>query len=127
MVVKLFGPRGDHFGWMLEGDIFDVAYQPLAFPDGDDLYSFSGNWLGTYDRCSVYDRNGGVVATAWGHRPIRIAPSRFGRIPPRIKPVPSPLPREMRAKDTEGTTEGSLNSARWAGLSMDEWLEQPDN
>lgn len=39
MVVTLFGPDGRHFGWMLEGFVFDAEYQPLAFPGGDDLYS----------------------------------------------------------------------------------------
>lgn len=123
MVVKLFGPSGDHCGWMLEGDIFGIDYEPLAFAHGDDLYSFSGRWLGSYDKGAVYDRTGIPVATAWGQRATRILPSRLGRMPPRIKPVPSALPCDIRPKDA---MEASFNSHRWAGMSMGQWLEQSD-
>ncbi|WP_425604639.1 MULTISPECIES: 4-fold beta flower protein [Stenotrophomonas maltophilia group] len=123
MVVKLFGASGAHFGWMVEGDVFDAGYQPIAFPDGDDLYSFSRIWLGTYDERAVYDRTGTVVAIALGHPPLRTIPSRLGRRPPRISPLPIALPQSMRHKNEGGLVS---NSERWEGLSMAEWLAQRD-
>jgi len=123
MVVKLFGPSGAHFGWMVEGDVFDREYEPIAFPDGDDLYSFSKNWLGTYDERAVYDRTGAVVAIALGHPPLLTVPSRLGRRPPRFSPLPIALPQSMRH---ESEVERVPNSERWEGLSMAEWLAQQD-
>lgn len=121
MLTKLFGPDGCHFGWILEGHVFDAHYQPLAFPEGEDLYSFAGNWLGTHDARAVHDRNGGVVAVAAGFPAMRALPSRLGRLPPRIKPVPSPLPVDLRRLDD---SEGESNLERWPGLSAAEWLRQ---
>lgn len=122
MVVTLFGPDGHHFGWMLGGFVFDAGYQPLAFPEGDDLYSFSEcRWLGTHDRFAVHGRDGRVVAISPGHHPLRVIPSRLGRLPPRIKPKPSPLPKEhRRAVDLEA----AAHAKRWVGLSLVEWLGQ---
>lgn len=123
MVVKLFGPNGAHFGWMYEGDVFDSDYQPLAFSDDGDLYSFSRAWLGTHDRFAVYDRQGLVVATVSGRRAIGTVPSRLGRMPPRIAPRANVLPEELR---NIGVTENDSNSERWEGMSMAGWLAQQD-
>lgn len=125
MAVMLFGPDGRHFGWMLQGYVFDADYQPLAFPEGDDLYSFSEcRWLGTYDSFAVHDRGGRVVAISPGRHPLRVIPSRLGRVPPRIKPVPSPLPEDhRRAVDLEAAS----HAKRWVGLSLEEWLGQQES
>jgi len=122
MTVMLYGPDGRHFGWMLEGFVFDAEYEPLAFPEGDDLYSYREcRWLGTYDSLAVHDRDGRAVAISPGHHPIRTNPSRLGRLPPRIKPSPSPLPEEhRRAVDLAAAS----NAKRWVGLSLAEWLGQ---
>jgi len=124
MVVTLFGPDGSHFGWMLDGYVFDAEFQPLAFPDGDDLYSFSEcRWLGVHDSNAVYGRDGRVVAISPGFFPLRIVPSRLGRLPPRIKPLASPLPKQYRS--SVDVAEAS-HAKRWAGLDLVEWLGQED-
>jgi len=125
MTVTLYGPDGRHFGWMLEGFVFDSGFQPLAFPEGDDLYSFSEcRWVGTHNRVAVYDQKGGVVAIAPGRRAIRAIPARHGRLPPRIKPLATPLPEEHRlAFDSFSAS----NAEHWVGLSLTEWLGQQDS
>ncbi|MBN6104903.1 hypothetical protein JR064_22315 [Xanthomonas sp. CFBP 8703] len=125
MTVTLYGPDGRHFGWMLDGYVFDAGYQPLAFPEGDDLYSFSEcSWLGTYDSIAVYARDGRVVAIFPGHSPLRVIPSRLGRLPPRISPAPSPLPEQHRHAVN---LDAASNAKHWPGLSLVEWLGQQDS
>ncbi|WP_401733240.1 4-fold beta flower protein [Stenotrophomonas muris] len=125
MVVALYGSDGCHFGWMLEGFVFDASYRPIAFPEGDDLYSYSDcRWLGTYDSLAVRDRDGRVVAICPGHHPARAVPSRLGRLPPKIKPAPSPLPEDYRrALDLDE----ACQAKRWVGLSLVDWLGQQDS
>lgn len=113
-------------GWVKEPDsstqptfIFDTSRNPIAFMDGDHVFSFGPTtWLGSFRSGCFHDRDGAIVAwvkgatpslpSAWPQPLVPLAPLEplgpLKPLPP-LKPMTPLIPR-----------------AWWSSLGWENWL-----
>jgi hypothetical protein len=112
----IFDYRGATVGWLDSERVLDIQGNDLAFVRGGCVYSYLGDYLGTFDRGYFRDRHGDAVAfikeaSSGPLRPLTEIPP-VPPVPP-IRPVP-PIP--------ELPPIPPLPTLAWSQSSWDEFL-----